>query len=110
MTETAPCYTTNPPKRYKLGSIGFALPDVKVRIRDVETGTKDMPYGEPGELICAGPQVMKGYLNLADESAKALRKIDGELWMFSGDVAYMDDEGYIFLCDRAKDMLIVGGF
>ncbi|MBL4631163.1 MAG: AMP-binding protein, partial [Paraglaciecola sp.] len=110
MTETAPCYTTNPPKRYKLGSIGFPLPNVKLRIRVVETGTKDMPYGEPGELICTGPQVMKGYLNLPEESAKALREIDGERWMFSGDVGYMDEEGYIFLCDRAKDMLIVGGF
>jgi len=110
MTETAPCYTTNPPKRYKLGSIGFPLPNAKVRIRDVETGEHDMPFGEPGEIICSGPQVMKGYLNLPEESAKALREIDGERWMFSGDVGYMDEEGYIFLCDRAKDMLIVGGF
>lgn len=110
MTETAPCYTTNPPKRYKLGSIGFPVPNAKVRIRDVETGTQDMPYGEAGEIICTGPQVMKGYLNLPNESAKALREIDGERWMFSGDVGYMDEEGYIFLCDRAKDMLIVGGF
>jgi long-chain acyl-CoA synthetase len=110
MTETAPCYTANPPKRYKLGSIGFPVPNAKVRIRDVETGNKDMPFGEPGEIICTGPQVMKGYLNLPDESAKALREIDGERWMFSGDVGYMDEEGYIFLCDRAKDMLIVGGY
>jgi long-chain acyl-CoA synthetase len=109
MTETAPCYTVNPPKRYKLGSIGFPIPNAKVRIRDVETGNHDMPYGEPGEIICTGPQVMKGYLNLPNESAKALREIDGERWMFSGDVGYMDEEGYIFLCDRAKDMLIVGG-
>ena len=110
MTETAPCYTVNPPKRYKLGSIGFPVPNAKVRIRDVETGNQDMPCGIPGEIICAGPQVMKGYLNLPNESAKALREIDGERWMFSGDVGYMDEEGYIFLCDRAKDMLIVGGF
>ena len=110
MTETAPCYTANPPKRYKLGSIGFPLPNVKVRIRDVETGYHDMPFGVPGEIICTGPQVMKGYLNLPNESAEALREIDGECWMFSGDVGYMDEEGYIFLCDRAKDMLIVGGF
>jgi long-chain acyl-CoA synthetase len=110
MTETAPCYTVNPPKRYKLGSIGFPVPNAKVRIRDVETGNQDMPYGEPGEIVCTGPQVMKGYLNLPNESAKALREIDGECWMFSGDVGYMDEDGYIFLCDRAKDMLIVGGY
>jgi len=53
---------------------------------------------------------MKGYLNLPEESAHALREIDGQKWMFSGDVGYMDEEGYIFLCDRAKDMLIVGGY
>lgn len=110
MTETGPCYTTNPPKRYKLGSVGMPLPNVLVRIRDVDTGQKDMPVGEPGEITCTGPQVMKGYLNLPEESAHALREIDGQKWMFSGDVGYMDEEGYIFLCDRAKDMLIVGGY
>jgi long-chain acyl-CoA synthetase len=110
MTETAPCYTANPPKRYKLGSIGFPIPNVKVRIRDVESGDEDMPFGKPGEIVCTGPQVMKGYLNLPEESAKALREIDGERYMYSGDVGYMDEEGYIFLCDRAKDMLIVGGY
>lgn len=110
MTETSPCYTVNPPRRYKLGSIGFPIPNAKVRIRDVETGEQDMPYGEPGEIVCSGPQVMKGYLNLPGESARAIREIEGERWMFSGDVGYMDEEGYIFLCDRSKDMLIVGGY
>lgn len=110
MTETAPCYTTNPPKGYKLGSVGIPLPKAMVRIRDVDAGTKDMPFGEPGEIVCAGPNVMKGYLNLPKESAHALREIDGERYMFSGDVGYMDEDGYIFLCDRAKDMLIVGGY
>lgn len=110
MTETSPCYTANPPSRYKLGSIGMPLPGVTVRIRDTETGEKDMPTGEAGEIVCTGPQVMKGYLNLPKETNIALREIDGERWMFSGDVGYMDEEGYIFLCDRAKDMLIVGGF
>ncbi len=110
MTETGPCYTTNPPGRYKLGSVGIPLPKVNVRIRDVETGTKDMPYGEPGEVVCSGPQVMKGYLNLPNETANSLRDIDGDRYMFSGDIGYMDEEGYIFLCDRAKDMLNVGGF
>jgi len=53
---------------------------------------------------------MKGYLGLPEESARALREIDGQRWMFTGDVGYMDEEGYVFLCDRAKDMLVVGGF
>lgn len=110
MTETSPCYTCNPSNLYKPGSIGFALPDVNVRIVDVETGTKEMPMGEAGEIICAGPQVMKGYLNKPLETANAIRDIEGQRWMFSGDVGYMDEQGYIFLCDRAKDMLIVGGY
>jgi len=110
MTETSPCYTGHPPKRYKIGSVGIPMPQVTVRIRDIETGERDMAFGEVGEIVCTGPQVMKGYLNLPKESAHALRDIGGERYMFSGDVGYMDEDGYIFLCDRAKDMLIVGGF
>ena len=77
---------------------------------DLETGTNEMPFGEAGEIITTGPQVMKGYLNLPDETAKALREWRGKTWMYTGDVGYMDEDGYIYLCDRAKDMLIVGGF
>jgi len=65
---------------------------------------------EIGEICSAGPQLMKGYLGLPEESARAMREIDGERWMFTGDVGYMDEDGYVFLCDRAKDMLVVGGF
>lgn len=110
MTETGPCYTMHPPSHYRTGSVGFPLPGADVRIMDVETGTKEMPRGEPGEIASTGPQTMKGYLNLPDESARALREMDGRRWMFSGDVGYMDEDGYVYLCDRAKDMLIVGGF
>lgn len=110
MTETGPCYTMHPPSRYRKGSVGFPLPGADVRIMDTETGTQVMPPGEPGEITTSGPQVMKGYLNLPEESAHALRELDGQRWMFGGDIGYMDEDGYIFLCDRAKDMLIVGGF
>ena len=110
MTETGPCHTTNPVSAPKLGSVGLPCAGAKIRIRDVETGTKDMPLGEIGEICSAGPQLMKGYLGLPEESARAMREIDGERWMFTGDVGYMDEEGYVFLCDRAKDMLVVGGF
>lgn len=110
MTETGPCYIVHPVARYKPGSIGIPLPGADVRIMDVETGTTEMPLGEPGEIVTAGPQVMKGYLGLPEESARALREIDGVRYMYSGDVGYMDEEGYVFLCDRAKDMLVVGGF
>ena len=110
MTETSPCYTFHPPRARKPGSVGFAVPGADIRIVDIETGRIEQPTGEPGEIICSGPQVMKGYLNLPEESAHALREMDGETWMYSGDVGYMDEEGYVFLCDRAKDMLIVGGY
>ena len=110
MTETGPCHTTSPVGASKLGSVGIPCVGVKIRIRDVETGEKDMPLGEVGEICSAGPQLMKGYLGLPEESARAMREIDGEQWMFTGDVGYMDEEGYVFLCDRAKDMLVVGGF
>ncbi|MEP3655661.1 MAG: class I adenylate-forming enzyme family protein [Litorimonas sp.] len=110
MTETGPCHTSNPVTAPKMGSVGLPCAGAKIRIRDVETGNQDMPLGEIGEICSAGPQLMKGYLGLPDESARALREIDGERWMFTGDVGYMDEDGYVFLCDRAKDMLVVGGF
>ena len=110
MTETCGAYVGNPPERYKFGSVGIPVMETDVKIMDVETGTVEMPTGEPGEICASGPQVMKGYLNLAEESANALRDINSKTYMYSGDVGYMDEDGYLFLCDRAKDMLIVGGF
>lgn len=110
MTETSGAYIANPPKRYKFGSVGIPLPETDLRIMDVEKGDVEVPAGEPGELCVSGPQVMKGYLNLPEETANALREIDGRIYMYSGDVGYMDEEGFVFLCDRAKDMLIVGGY
>jgi long-chain acyl-CoA synthetase len=110
MTETGPVHVCNPHTRSKAGSIGIPVPGADTRIVDLETGTQEMPFGEAGEIVTSGPHVMKGYRNLPDESAKALREWRGKTWMYTGDVGYMDDEGYIFLCDRAKDMLIVGGF
>ncbi len=110
MTETGPCYVNHPISHYKIGSIGIPMPGVDVRIMDVETGTQEMPLGEPGEIVTSGPQIMKAYLGLPEESARALREIDGVRYMYSGDVGYMDEDGYIFLCDRAKDILVVGGF
>ncbi|GHB00652.1 long-chain-fatty-acid--CoA ligase [Algimonas arctica] len=110
MTETGPCYINHPIAHYKIGSVGIPMPGADVRIMDVETGTKEMPLGEVGEIVTSGPQLMTGYLGLPDESARALREIDGVRHMYSGDVGYMDEDGYIYLCDRAKDMLVVGGF
>ncbi len=110
MTETSPVYIVNPAQRIKASALGIPVPGADVKIVDVETGTKEMPIGEPGEIITSGPHVMKGYLNLPEESEKALREFNGKTWMYSGDVGFMDEEGYVTMSDRAKDMLIVGGF
>ncbi|MGB1221948.1 MAG: AMP-binding protein, partial [Alcanivoracaceae bacterium] len=109
MTETSPVQTLNPAERLKPGFVGIPLPGTEVRIIDPESHER-MPPGEPGEIIVAGPQVMSGYLNLPEATDKALHQIDGKRWMFTGDIGFMDEDGYVRVCDRSKDMLIVGGY
>ena len=110
MTEGGPTVIVNPPQRCKPESVGIPIPSVDVRIVDVETGTREMPYGEAGEIIISSPSLMKGYLNLPDETANSLREWHGRTWMHSGDVGVMDEQGYVYIKDRAKDMIIVSGF
>ncbi len=110
MTETSPLLTANPPTRPKIGTVGIPAVGTHLKIVDAETGTREMPIGEPGELIARGPQVTKGYLNLPEATAKTLREFEGSTWIYTGDIARMDEEGYITICDRSKDMLIVGGY
>ena len=83
-----------------------SLPGTDFRIVDLVDGTKDMPAGEPGEVIIQGPQVTKGYYKMPDETAKTVQ--DG--WLYTGDIGTMDEEGYFFIVDRKKDMIIAGGF
>lgn len=110
MTETSPVQTLNPAARLKPGFVGIPLPGTEVRIVDSDDGRSPLPPGEPGEIIVSGPQVMPGYLNLPQASAEALRELDGQTWMFTGDIGFMDEDGYVKVCDRSKDMLIVGGY
>ncbi|MFE1602859.1 class I adenylate-forming enzyme family protein [Methylobacterium sp. ID0610] len=110
MTETASAYVCNPPAASRPGALGIPVPGADVRIVDVETGRRSLPAAEAGEIITAGPHLTRGYKGRAEETAKALRPLDGKTWMYTGDVGYMDEDGYIYLCDRSKDMLIVGGF
>jgi len=111
MTETGPLLTANPHQgQKKIASIGLALQNTRIKIVDLETGTQEVPIGEKGEIIAQGPQVMKRYHNRPEETAHALREFQGQRWMFTGDVATMDQDGYIFIVDRAKDMINVGGF
>jgi acyl-CoA synthetase (AMP-forming)/AMP-acid ligase II len=111
MTETSPLITMNPLKgRKKIGSVGIPIQNTRVKIVDVETGTKEIPLGEPGEIIVNGPQVMKGYHNKPEATAKTKKEFQNETWMYTGDIAKMDEDGFIYIVDRAKDMLLVGGF
>ncbi|HET9269050.1 MAG TPA: long-chain fatty acid--CoA ligase [Vicinamibacterales bacterium] len=94
----------------KIGSIGMPIPDVQVRIVDAEHGTEPMPTGEVGELILRAPQYMSEYWNNPLETADTLRQHDGETWLHTGDLAYMDEDGYLFLVDRKKDLIKTSGF
>lgn len=108
MTETTPVTHVNPfaGGARKVGSVGVPISDTEARIVDIETGMKDIPVGQPGELIVRGPQVMKGYLNKPEETDYVLR--DG--WCYTGDIAVMDEDGYFSIVDRKKDMILSGGF
>jgi len=107
LTETATLSHANPWRgKTKVGSVGVPVPDTDCRIVDVETGTRDMPQGEPGEILIKGPQVTQGYYHNPGETTHAIR--DG--WLYTGDIGYMDEEGYLFIVDRKKDMIIAGGY
>ncbi len=107
LTETSPVTHINPPGGSpKTGSIGLPIADTEARIMDLETGTREMPVGEIGEIAIRGPQVMKGYWKKPDETALVLR--NG--WLYTGDVAKKDEDGYFYIVDRKKDMIIAGGY
>ncbi|MFX1494079.1 MAG: AMP-binding protein, partial [Promethearchaeota archaeon] len=107
MTELSPVATMNPSiGKKKLGTVGIPFLNVDLKIVDPESGM-EVPLGEPGEICVKGPLVMQGYYNKPEETAKAIDK-DG--YMHSGDIGIMDEDGYIRIVDRTKDMIIVGGF
>jgi len=107
MTEASPITHMNPfGGLTKPGSVGVPIPNTLARIVDLEDGETDVPVGEIGEIVFQGPQVMKGYLNMPDETANALK--GG--WLHSGDIGKMDEDGYFYVVDRKKDMVISGGY
>lgn len=107
LTETSPTTHSTPTlAKRKPGSIGLPFPSTECKIVDLETGATELPLGQEGELCIRGPQVMKGYWNRPEETANALR--DG--WFYTGDVARMDEDGYFYIVQRKKDMIIVSGF
>ncbi len=95
----------------KPGTVGLPMPDTDIMVVDLESGTRDLPAGEAGELCICGPQVMKGYWNRPEETAQVLRThADGRLWLHTGDVATIDEDGYTRIVQRKKDLIIVDGF
>jgi long-chain acyl-CoA synthetase len=107
MTETAALATTTPTlSKRKPGSIGLPVTGTTCKIVDLKTGEREVAVGEAGELCVRGPQVMKGYWNRPQETAAAMR--DG--WLYTGDIARMDEDGYFTIVQRKKDMIIVSGF
>ena len=107
LTEASPSVSSNPTTGGgKPGSIGVPLPATDIAIADLDDPRRFLPLGETGEILVRGPQVMKGYWNAPEETAAAI--VDG--WLRTGDVGYMDEDGYSFIVDRAKDLILVGGF
>jgi long-chain acyl-CoA synthetase len=112
LSETSPVTHSTPQLALrKMGTVGLPFPDTDTKIVDVETGARELPVGESGELCVAGPQVMKGYWNKPEESANVLRPdASGRIWFHTGDVARMDEDGYTSIIQRKKDMIIVDGY
>ena len=107
LTESGMAMLTTPALgKWKEGSIGLPLPDTIIRIVDIDTATRDVAQGENGEILMKAPQLMQGYWNRPEETKEILR--DG--WLYTGDIGYMDDEGYVFLTSRKKDVIKCGGF
>lgn len=106
LSETISQVTINPIDKNKHGSVGIPTFDVDAKIVDSETGKKDLAIGEEGEIIFKGPQVMRGYWKQPELTKTTLR--DG--WLFTGDIAKMDEDGYIYIVGRKKEMIIVSGY
>jgi long-chain acyl-CoA synthetase len=108
LTESTPVTHINPFSggQRKVGSVGLPISDTQCRIVSLDDGETDVGVGEPGEVLIKGPQVMKGYWNMPEETAQTIT--DG--WLHTGDIGKMDEEGYFYIVDRKKDMIISGGY
>ena len=112
LTEAQMAVIANPARgEKKIGSVGMPLPDVRIRIVDSEEGTRSLPTGEVGEIVIKAPQLMKGYWQRPDETREMLREDEsGECSLYTGDLGYLDADGYLFIVDRKKDLIKTGGF
>jgi long-chain acyl-CoA synthetase len=100
--------------KYKEGSVGLPLSDVDVRVVDIDTGEQELPLGQVGEIIVQAPQIMRGYWERPTETANIIRggpkEGPGGRWVYTGDLGYMDEDGYLFIVDRKKDLIKPSGF
>jgi long-chain acyl-CoA synthetase len=112
LTETSPITHANPlDGRARPGSIGLPIPDTDCRVVELEDWTREVDPGHEGELIISGPQIMKGYFNRPDETARMIKEDEkGTRWLLSGDIARMDEDGFFSVVDRKKDLILVSGF
>jgi long-chain acyl-CoA synthetase len=112
LSETAPVASANPTDKAgrHIGSIGFPIPGTDIKILDLETGSNELPQGEDGEIAISGPQVMEGYWNKPEENKAVFRHINNNRYFLTGDIGHINDEGYIIITDRKKDLILVGGF
>ncbi|MCF8118986.1 MAG: long-chain fatty acid--CoA ligase [Deltaproteobacteria bacterium] len=112
LTETSPVITLNPTNREqrKIGSVGLPYLSTDIKIVDLETGLQELPQGQDGEIAVSGPQVMLEYWNKPEANKEVFREIDGNRYFLTGDIGHFDEEGFVIITDRKKDMIIVGGF
>jgi len=111
MTETSPGIAIDQPGvKKRVGSVGLPKPSTQVRVVDPMEEGVDLPMGQEGEILVSGPQVMQGYFNKPEEDSKVFVEINGERWLRTGDIGRMDEDGFLYVVDRLKDMIIVSGF
>ncbi len=107
LTEITPMGTASPWRgNVKPGTVGVPLPGTDVKIVDVDDASREMKLGEPGEIVFKGPQVMKGYYNKPEETAAVLK----DSWLYTGDIGFLDEDGYLTIVDRKKDMIVASGY
>ena len=112
LTEAQMAVLANPVRgTKKIGSVGMPLPDVDLRIVDAEDGNVPVPSGEVGEIVLSAPQLMVGYWQRPNETKEMLRTNErGERWLYTGDLGYLDEDGYVFIVDRKKDLIKTSGY
>ena len=112
LSETSPVLTQNPTnlEQRKIGAVGLPYPNTDIKIVDLDTGLKELPQGEDGEIAASGPQVMLGYWNKPEANKNVFREIEEKRYFLTGDIGHIDEDGFVVITDRKKDMAIVGGF